>query len=223
VWQKLTLAILTTWIGDPEKDAELEAKGALGELRSASLARLGVALPDDGTNGRMRAITARFVLVNEFRSDLEDKGKHGPAVALLNNVPEPATADQQKTVREVAKRLRERHPTAYVDLADGIENELGLSAESVEGSRLGAIDTFRFEEAAVVAACFGLIASEKFSEAGSLLASRDESFWVNLDVGRDSYKAAFIRNGWVTAEEWNELERERNNSPTGSWDTSNPA
>ncbi|MFG3593098.1 hypothetical protein ACFXS9_12650 [Bradyrhizobium sp. RDI18] len=52
-----TLAILTTWIGDQEKDGELDAKGALGELRSAALARLGLTLPSDGTNGRMRSIT----------------------------------------------------------------------------------------------------------------------------------------------------------------------
>jgi hypothetical protein len=179
-----TLAILTTWIGGHEKDSELDAKGALGELRSAALARLGVTLPDDGTNARMRLIAARYVLANEFRSDLEDHGKGGPAATLLKNIPEPATSDQQKAIREVAKRLRERHPTAYVTLADGIESELGLSAEAVDGSRLGSIDTFRFEEAAVVATCFDLIASEKFSEAHSLLASRDESFWVNLDVGR---------------------------------------
>ena len=36
----------------------------------------------------------------------------------------------------------------------------------------------------------------------------------------DSDKAAFIRNGWVTAEELNELEREIQDSPAGSWDSS---
>jgi hypothetical protein len=61
---------------------------------------------------------------------------------------------------------------------------LGLSAEAVDGRLLGAIDTFRFEEAAVVSACFDLIAGEKFSEAGSLMASREESLWVNLDADR---------------------------------------
>ena len=179
-----TLAILTTWIGDTEKDSELDAKGALGELRSAALARLGLALPDDGTNARMRAIVARYVLANEFRSDLGDQGKIGPAATLLKNIPEPSTSDQQKAVREVAKRLRERHPATYAPVADGIETELGLSAQAVDGRLLGAIDTFRFEESAVVAACFDLIAGEKFSEASSLLASREESFWVNLDVER---------------------------------------
>jgi hypothetical protein len=179
-----TLAILTTWIGDTEKDGELDAKGALGELRSAALTRLGVTLPDDATNARMRAIAVRYVLSNEFRSDLEDQGKNGPAGALLKNIPEPATADQLKALREVARRLRERHPTTYAPVADGIEAELGLSAEAVDGRLLGAIDTFRFEEAAVVSACFDLITEEKFSEASGLLASREESFWVNLDVGR---------------------------------------
>jgi hypothetical protein len=179
-----TLAILTTWIGDTEKDSELDAKGALGELRSAALARLGLTLPDDGTNVRMRAIAARYVLANEFRSDLEDQGKQSPAAALLKNIHEPSTSDQLKGVREVAKRLRERHPATYAPVADGIEAELGLSAQAVDGRLLGAIDTFRFEEAAVVSACFDLIAEEKFSEASSLLAAREESFWVNLDVER---------------------------------------
>jgi hypothetical protein len=179
-----TLAILTTWIGDPEKDGELAEKGALGELRAAALARLGLTLPSDGTNGRMRSITARYVLANEFRLDLGDQGGGGPAPTLLKNIPEPGTADQQKALREVAKRLRERHPKAYEALADGIQAELGLSADTLDGHHLGAIDTFRFEEAAVVSACFDLIAEEKFAEASGLMASREESFWVNLDVGR---------------------------------------
>jgi hypothetical protein len=179
-----TLAILTTWIGDPEKDGELDAKGALGELRAAALARLGVTLPGDGTNSRMRSITARYVLANEFRLDLDDQGRSGPTGILLKNVPEAGASDQQKGVREVAKRLRERHSKAYEALADGIQSELGLSADVTDGRQLGAIDTFRFEEAAVVSACFDLIAEEKFSEASGLMASREESFWVNLDVGR---------------------------------------
>jgi hypothetical protein len=179
-----TLAIITTWIGDTEKDVELDAKGALGELRSAVFARLGLTLPDDGTNARIRAIAARYVLANEFRSDLGDQGKNGPIGTLVKNIPEPSTSDQLKGIREVAKRLRERYPAAYAPLADAIEAELGLSAAAVDGRLFGAIDTFRFEEAAVVSACFDLVAGEKFSEASNLLASREESFWVNLDVGR---------------------------------------
>lgn len=177
-----TLAIIITWIGDTEKDAELDAKAALGELRSAALAKLGLTLPDDGSNARMRSIAARYVLVNEFRSDLGEG--NGAAAALLKNISEPTAPDQHKAVREVAKRLRERHPATYATIATSVEVELGLTAAAVDGRLLGAIDTFRFEEAAVVSVCFDLISAEKFQEASSLLASREESFWVNLHVGR---------------------------------------
>ena len=133
----------------------------------------------------MRSITARYVLANEFRSDLRENGQlKGPAAAALKNIAAPTTADQQKTIREVAKRLRERHAAAYADLADAVEGELKLSTESVVGSELGAIDTFRFEEKAVAAACFDLIAAEKFVEARTLIGSRENSFWINLDVDR---------------------------------------
>ena len=111
-----TNAILTTWIADAEHDGDLEAKGALGELRSVVLARLGLTIPDDATNVRMRSITARYVLANEFRSDLGENGQlKGPAAAELKNIAAPTTADQQKTIREVAKRLRERHAAAYAN------------------------------------------------------------------------------------------------------------
>jgi hypothetical protein len=180
-----TMAILTTWIADAEHDGDLEAKGALGELRSVALARLGLTLPADATTARMRSITSKYVLANELRSDLGNSGQFkGPPEAALKNIPAPATADQQKTIREVAKRLRERYAVAYVQLADRIENELGLSAESIEGSELGAIETFRFEEMAVVTACFDLIADERFADARNLVTSREANFWINLEVGR---------------------------------------
>lgn len=159
-----TTSILTTWIADPHLDGDLESKGALAELRAVALARLGLTLPSDATPARLRAITARYLLANEFRSDL--KGQSGNAAAgALKAVLAPATADQQKTIREVAKRLRERYGAAYVKAADDVENDLGLTPELVRGENLEAIDTFRFEEKAVVTSCFELIANEKFSEA----------------------------------------------------------
>ena len=110
-----TNAILTTWIADAEHDGDLEAKGALGELRSVVLARLGLTIPDDATNVRMRSITARYVLANEFRSDLGENGQlNGPAAAKLKNITAPTTADQEKsdsgsreaTPRTLRRRLR---------------------------------------------------------------------------------------------------------------------
>jgi len=178
-----TTSILTVWIADTQYDGDLETKGALGELRAVALARLGLALPSDATVARLRAITARYLLGNEFRSDLKGQSENTMAAAL-KAVPAPATADQQKTMREVAKRLRERYSTAYAKAADDVESELGLTPESVRGEDLDTIDTFRFEEKAVMASCFELIAEEKFGEANALLASRANGFWVNLEVGR---------------------------------------
>ena len=172
-----TTAILTTWIADAEHDGDLEAKGALGELRSVVLARLGLTIPDDATNVRMRSITARYVLANEFRSDLGENGQlKGPAAA--------ASRTLLRLRRRISKRRfgKSRSGSANVTpppmqtLADGIESELGLSTESVVGSELGAIDTFRFEEMAVAATCFDLIAAEKFAEARTLIGSRDKQF-----------------------------------------------
>ena len=84
----------------------------------------------------MRSITAGYViLANEFRSDLGKNGQlNGAAAAKLKNITAPTTADQERAIREVAKRFRERYAAAYANLADGIENELGLTTESVVGS-----------------------------------------------------------------------------------------
>lgn len=182
-----TVAIVTDWLGATSFDADIQTKGAFGELRDAALAKIGLALPSDATLARARQIGLRYVLVNEFRSDLGPKAElQGQAAATIKNVPESKTSDHQKAVREVAKRLRERYSVAFVEAADKIEAELGLSAASVDGASLGSIDTFRFEEAAVVAACFDLVASEKFEAARSLMASRESSFWVNREVTRKS-------------------------------------
>jgi hypothetical protein len=180
-----TTAILTTWIAEAERDGDLETKGALGELRAVVLARLGLSLQSDATTTRLRAITARYVLANELRSDLGAHGQlSGAAASALKAIPTPATGDQHKAVREVAKRLRERYAAAYAALADGVESELGLTSESVRGVDLVAIDTFRFEEKAVVAACFDLISADKIPDAAALLGARSDGFWVNLDLGR---------------------------------------
>jgi hypothetical protein len=63
-------AILVAWLADIGRDAEIEAKGATGELRDVVRARLGLGLPEDAGIARMRSILARHLLANEFRLDL---------------------------------------------------------------------------------------------------------------------------------------------------------
>ena len=68
-------------------------------------------------------------------------------------------------MRELARRLRTSFPDAYAGLADRVEEELGLRNAKLPAGALGAIDTFRFEERALLRHCGDLIASGRFDEA----------------------------------------------------------
>ena len=49
---------------------------------------------------------------------------------------------------------------------------------------LGSIDTFRFEERALLAHCGDLVAEKKFDQALAIISGREHSFWLDRDVGR---------------------------------------
>lgn len=168
------------WVIDDGNDGEIDQKGAGGELRRVLQAKIGMELPEGAPLAKMRAIAARFVLGNEFRLGLK-----GPIPPSLSVLPAPNTREQDAAVLYVAKRMREsRHASAYEQLADQVQSELGLSETSVEGDSLGSIDTFRFEERAVVAKCFALIAQDKPKEAYALMDARGQSFWVDRQPPR---------------------------------------
>ena len=175
-----TRATIATWIADENRDGEIDQKGAGGELRRTLQARLGLEMPEGTALAKMRAVAARFVLGNEFRLGLK-----GLAPASLSTLPAPASREQEAALQYVAGKMREpRLATAYEKLADQAQAELGLSEASVAGDLLGAVDTFRFEERAVVAKCFDLIAKDKPKDAAALLDTRSQSFWVDRQPPR---------------------------------------
>ncbi|MGH8655729.1 MAG: PglZ domain-containing protein [Gammaproteobacteria bacterium] len=49
---------------------------------------------------------------------------------------------------------------------------------------MGSIDTFRFEEQALLGYCGELIGAQKFEEALVLVAEREHSFWLDRDLAR---------------------------------------
>src|SRR5262249_42527836 len=104
-----------------------------------------------------------------------------PSVAA---VPAPKTKDDEAAVRELARRLRTSFANAYADMADHIEWELGLRNAAITADALGSIDTFRFEERALLSHCGELIVEKKFEEALALVAERESSFWLDRDVAR---------------------------------------
>ncbi len=173
-------ALLTRWLANENKDAVIEEKDASAELLKLIEARLGLALPEETTISDARDKTARYVLINEFRLDLECD-----APASVGMVPE-ASKEQVPRIRDVAESLRRGHPGRYVDLANDVESDLGLSKANLGAEHLGNIDTFRFEERALLSFAGKLIAKRDYSRALGIAVVRNRSFWVDRDVGRQA-------------------------------------
>jgi hypothetical protein len=174
--------LLAAWLVHDARDDELAAKQAQHEIRKLVRSRLELELPEDAPLPRLRATTARYVLVNEFRSDYA-----GEPPASLAAVASPKTKAGGDAVRGLAQRLRRDFPVQYSALADGLEDELRLASIDVSAKHLGSIDTFRFEERALLKDCGELIASKQFESALVIIAEREHSFWVDRDVVRKTH------------------------------------
>lgn len=171
--------LLAAWLVSDTRDADIAAKEATRELVKLVRSRLGLELPEDAALAKLRAVTLRYVLAGEFRSDLRC-----PPPACLDGVASPKTKEEEAALRELARRLRTGFADAYAGLADRVEEELGLRNAKLPAGALGAIDTFRFEERALLTHCGELIANKKFDEALGLVGEREHSFWLDRDVGR---------------------------------------
>ena len=173
--------ILTQWIAAPDRDADLEEKGAIDELLQLIEARLGLTRTEGESLADVRERVLRYVLVNEFREDLACEPP-----ASIGMVPSPPTKEHMERNREVAATLRDRFSDAYVEGATRVEQQLGLPHAGLSGAHLGSIDTFPFEERALLAEAGWRIEADEFSAALGIAAQRNHSFWVDRDVGRGS-------------------------------------
>lgn len=171
--------LLTAWLASDARDAEIVSKEATRELTKLVKARLGLDLVTESPLAKLRAIALRYVLAGEFCLDLSCD-----APASLDGVARPPTKDAESAVRDLARRLRTGHPDDYAALADRVEEELGLKNAKLPAGALGAIDTFRFEERALLRHADDLIANGEFASALSLVAEREQSFWLDRDVAR---------------------------------------
>lgn len=172
-------ALLAAWIVSDAMDGDIRSKDATRELVKLVRSRLGLELPVDAALSKLRVVTLRYVLASEFRCDLSC-----PPPASLEGIPAPASKSAEAAVRELARFLRKTFADAYASLADHVEDELGLRRAKLPGGALGAIDTFRFEERALLHHCSDLIAASRFDEALALVAEREHSFWLDRDIGR---------------------------------------
>lgn len=183
-------ALLTSWLVSDARDGEIESKDATRELAKLLKARLGLDVGAGPSLSKLRAITLRYVLAGEFRLDLSCD-----APTSLDGIDKPPTEHEESAVRELARRLRTGHSDAYAALADRVEAELGLRNASLPPGSLGAIDTFRFEERALLGYASELIANGFFDAALKLVAEREQSFWLDRDVARKAQWEATRRMG----------------------------
>ena len=174
-------ALITRWMAEEDKDETIVEKDAVVELFKLVESRLGLPVPDNNSVTETREKLLRYMLVNEFRSDLECDPPESVAM-----VPQPRNQEYVDRLRDVAESLRRGHPDRYVDLADKVEADLGLSKAKIDAGHLGNIDTFRFEEKALLAYAGELICAREDKKALGIAASRGRSFWVDRDVGRQA-------------------------------------
>ena len=172
-------AQLAAWLIDPELDAAVFKKQAAQELRKLIAARLGLALDGDDV-AKWRSITARFVLAVEFRSDLRAEPPE-----QFDSTPR-TTSDVEHRARIIAGLLRTKAPDAYPAIADQVEQELGLTASSVDPLTLGAIDTFRFEEVALLGRCAELVQHGDYEQTQAIAEERRATFWLANNVDRQA-------------------------------------
>lgn len=174
-------ALLTKWLADPSFDPALEAKGALGELFQLLGSRLGFAVDGKTSLPKARHQTLRYLLVNEFRSDLSC-----PPPTSLDLVAAPRSKDELQRVVDVVENLRRQNPQRYTEIADALETELSLRDLGLDPACLGSVDTFRFEERLLLVHAARLLESEDFEGALKLVTGRGRSFWVDRDIVQQS-------------------------------------
>ena len=174
-------SLLAHWLCDPGMDDKILAKGAQLELFLLLSSRLGLEMPDPTTLEDAREKTLRYVLVGEFRDDLSCDP---PATVAM--IPEPQNRDLLSLLRKTARAMRDNHPESYVTIARKIEKDLGLSADGIEPSALGKVDTFPFEEKALLKWVGELILKGEYKQALSLISERRRSFWADRTLERQS-------------------------------------
>lgn len=173
------VAIIAAWLADAGRDEELTRRDGVKDLHKLLISRAGFPTDDGLALAKVREKIGRYLLINEFRHDLRCDSP-----AAISMVPSPATKDQREFALKVLDHVRSRHAEAFQKLADVVEGEYGLATCGIQANDLGSIDTFRFEERAMLRHCGDLIAAGDYSDAAKLVAIHSQSFWARQDLSR---------------------------------------
>jgi hypothetical protein len=174
-------ALLCRWLADDGQDQAIVDKEAVGELCKLVETRLGLPLAGDITVSEARDKTLRYLLVGEFRADLDSAPP-----SSLSLIPAPPTQEHLERVCQIADLLRRQYAARYVEQADQVEKDLGLATAPMDPAQLGTVDTFRFEEQALLGYGTELLAAQQYDQALAIIAGRGHSFWVDRSITRQA-------------------------------------
>lgn len=172
-------SMLAVWLGDPQRDAAIETKGGRNEFAKLVALKCGLSLPETANLADFRDQLCRFLLLNEFRHDLTC-----PEPSAISMVPRASLKEQRDFIGKVLDMLRKNHAPFFEMVADSVEQEFSLAKAEIPAGALGAIDTFRFEERAMLSHIASLIASNQNPEASKLIKEHRGSFWAKQDLSR---------------------------------------
>ncbi len=173
------VAAVAEWVADVALDQTLPLKGATPELLKLVENRAGFKGLSESDLAGGRQKFSRYLLLAEFREDLRCEP---PATIAM--IPCPAVKEQREFCRKVLDHLRTRHTTVFEKMADAVEHEFGLGEAGLAAKDLGSIDTFRFEERAMLRHCGDVLARgsyEDYEEAAKLVVVHSGSFWACLN------------------------------------------
>jgi hypothetical protein len=173
------VAMVATWVADPVHDEELVRKDVAMELLKLVESRAGFVAEPGGGLDAIRIKFRRFLLANEFREDLACE----PPTSLAM-VPTPGSKDARDFCRKVLDHLRTRHAAEFQIMADTVESEFGLASANIDPKHLGSIDTFRFEERAMLRHCGECLGTGDFATGARLASVHSQSFWARQDLSR---------------------------------------
>jgi hypothetical protein len=175
-------------LGDPKAPQKVaDVPGCDEEALRLLATELGFVPPANVKQWKKRwALLARYILFSEFAFDLP-----GELPAALANLPRAGEAHRDR-IYAVAERLRDtdRYRDTYLDLANRVEQELGLPAHFVGVTRLGQRDTFAFEERQHLAALTQALETDQLEAAREVIDGRSKSVWRHEPERAQIWKVA---------------------------------
>ena len=172
--------LLAAWLVSDSRDADIVAKEATRELTKLVQSRLGLELPRTRRSAKLRAVTLRYVLAGEFRSDLS---------CAAADLPRRRTEPRRRRTRRRRCESWPSPPHGFAEairrIADRVEDGARLAGtRSVPADASAPSTRSVSRRRALLSTAATLIAHASSTRRLRSWTEREHSFWLDRDVGR---------------------------------------